>query len=306
VSVVSSQTYRNLRNTMLNSPGRVQQPMITQINGGGRPVVLVLFVLMLAVLLALGCHGVGHPKDLRSVVSVTLRRTACYGTCPVYAVTIHGSGFVEYLGEIHVDIPGGQTGRIPPEKLIDLLRDFECIHFFDLQDKYSESCTDQPTTIISILVDGKTKEVSNYFGGCEGAKSGPQADLAKLAEQIDKVAGTGRWVKCDFDCVEGLIQTGFNVNAQAPDGDTPLLIAVQQRDLRKVRLLLDAGARVNAADGQGYSALMYAAMADKLEIVQELLARGADVNAKNKKGFTVLEMAGGQRVRQILTQARDR
>jgi ankyrin repeat protein len=73
-----------------------------------------------------------------------------------------------------------------------------------------------------------------------------------------------------------------------------------------VRLLLDAGARVNAADGQGYSALMYAAMADKLEIVQELLARGADVNAKDKKGFTVLEMAGGQRVRQILTQARDR
>jgi Domain of unknown function (DUF6438)/Ankyrin repeats (3 copies) len=291
---------------MLNSPSRVQQPMITQINGGGRPVVLVLFVLMLAVLLALGCHGVGHPKDLRSVVSVTLRRTACYGTCPVYAVTIHGSGLVEYLGKIHVDIPGAQTGRIPPEKLIDLLRDFECIHFFDLQDKYSESCTDQPTTIISILVDGKTKEVSNYFGGCEGAKSGPQVDLAKLAEQIDKVAGTGRWVKCDFDCVEDLIQTGFNVNAQAPDGDTPLLIAVQQRDLRKVRLLLDAGARVNAADGQGYSALMYAAMADKLEIVQELLARGADVNAKDKKGFTVLEMAGGQRVRQILTQARDR
>jgi hypothetical protein len=33
--------------------------------------------------------------------------------------------------------------------------------------------------------------------------------------------------------MEGLIQTGLNVNAQAPDGDTPLLIAVQQRDLRK-------------------------------------------------------------------------
>ncbi len=90
------------------------------------------------------------------------------------------------------------------------------------------------------------------------------------------------------------------------DGDTPLLIAVQQRDLRKVRLLLDAGARVNAAEGPGYSALMYAAMADKLEIVQELLARGADVSAKDKKGFTVLEMAGGQRVRQILTEARNR
>ena len=135
--------------------------------------------------------------------------------------------------------------------------------------------------------------MSNYFGGCEGAKSGPQVDLAKLAEQIDAAAGARRWVTCDFACMKGLIQSGLDVNAQAPDGDTPLLIAVGQRDLGKTRLLLDAGAQVNAADGQGYTALMLAAMADKLEIVQELLARGADVNAKDKKGFTVLEMSGG-------------
>jgi hypothetical protein len=280
--------------------------MIAEIDRGTRQVrVLTPVALMLTVFLVAGCNSLAHPKDLR-FVSVTLKRMACYGTCPVYSVVIHGNGLVEYLGELNVDIPGDQTGRIPPEKLIDLLRDFEDIHFFDLQDKYSEGCTDQPTTIISILVDGKTKEVRNYFGGCEGAKSGPQVDLARLAEQIDKAAGSVRWVKCDFDCMEGLIQTGFNVNAQAPNGDTPLLIVVKQRDLREVRILLDAGARVNAADGQGYTALMYASMADKLELVQELLARGADVNAKDKKGFTVLEMAGGQRVRQVLTQPRGR
>jgi len=254
------------------------------------------FALILALLLAVGCHSLADPKDLRSV-SVTLKRTACEGTCPVYAVSIQGSGLVEYLGEWHVDIPGAQTGKVPPEKFMDLLRYFEELHFFDLQDKYFENCTDLPTAIISILVDGKTKQVSNYFGGCDGAKSGPQVDLAKLAEQIDNAAGSGRWVKCDAECMKGLIQNGLNVNAQAPDGDTPLLIAVQQRDLRKTRLLLDAGARVNAADGQGYTALMCAAMADKIEIVQELLTRGADINAKDKKGFTVLEMAGGRNVR---------
>jgi Domain of unknown function (DUF6438)/Ankyrin repeats (3 copies) len=291
---------------LLNSLSRLRQPMIAEIGKGARHVpVLTPVALMLTVFLVAGCHTLAHPKDLRSV-SVTLKRTACYGTCPVYSVLIHGDGLVEYLGELNVDIPGDQTGRTPPENLIDLLRDFEGIHFFDLQDKYSEACTDLPTAIISILVDGKTKQVSNYFGGCEGVKSGPQVDLARLAEQIDKAAGSGRWVKCDFDCVEGLIQTAFNVNAQAPDGDTPLLIAVKQRDLRKVRILLNAGARVNAADSQGYTALMYASMADKLELVQELLARGADVNAKDKKGFTVLKMAGGQRVRRVLTQARDR
>src|SRR5262249_16559849 len=157
------------------------------------------------------------------------------------------------------------------------------------KEKYFEACTDMPTAIISILVDGRRKEVSNYFGGCEGAKTGPQVDLAKLAEEIDKAAGTSRWIKCDFECSKALVQNGLNVNAQAADGDTSLLITVRQRDLRKTRLLLDVGAQINAANGQGYTPLMEAAMRDDLEIVQELLARAADVKAKDKKGFTVLE-----------------
>jgi hypothetical protein len=87
--------------------------MIKQIGRSTRQVAgLVLFALMLAALLAVGCHSLAHPKDLRSV-SVTLKRTACYGTCPVYTVSIDGSGLVEYLGEFHVDIPGTQAGSVP-------------------------------------------------------------------------------------------------------------------------------------------------------------------------------------------------
>ena len=267
--------------------------------------VLVLFAVIVAVSLATGCHSPFHPNDLSSVL-VTLKRTACYGTCPVYSVTVHGNGLVEYFGEFRVDIPGAQTARIPPGSVKNLLRDFDEIHFFELKDKYFEGCTDMPTAIISVSVQGKTKEVSNHFGGCEGAKAGPQVDLAKLAEEIDKAAGADRWIKCDFDCMKGLVQNGLNVNAQAPDGDTPLSIAVQERDLRKTRLLLDAGARINAAGGQGYTPLTWAAIEDDFEIVQELLARGADVNAKDKKGFTVLDMAGGKKVRQVLARAKSR
>src|SRR6266853_2689777 len=138
------------------------------------------FALILGALLAVGCHSIAHPRNLRSV-SVTLKRTACYGTCPVYTVAIHGSGLVEYFGEWHVDVPGPQMGRIPPGRVKDLLKASENIHFFDLKDKYFENCTDLPTAIISIAVDGKTKQVSNYFGGCEGGKAGPLVDLARLA-----------------------------------------------------------------------------------------------------------------------------
>jgi len=280
--------------------------MVTGIDTTVRQVpAVVFFALLLAVSLTAGCHNLVHPNDLSSVL-VTLKRTACYGCCPVYSVAIHGNGFVEYLGEVRVDLPGPQTARIPPERVKDLLRSFEEIRFFDLKEKYFEACTDMPTAIISISVDGRNKEVSNYYGGCEGAKTGPQVDLAKLAEEIDNAAGTGRWIKCDFDCMNGLVQNGLNVNAQAPGGDTPLLITVRQRDLGKTRLLLDAGAQVNTADAQGYTPLMWAAIEDDLEIVQELLARGADVNAKDEKGFTVLEIAGGKKVREVLTHAKER
>ena len=279
--------------------------MITQIDKGARRVVIpVYFAFMLALSLAAGCHSLARPKDLRSVF-VSLERTECYGTCPVYSVTIHGNGLVEYLGELRVDIPGAQTARIAPETVEELLEDFEKIRFFDLKNEYFEGCTDLPTAIISISADGKTKKVRNYYGGCEGAKSGPQVDLARLAEQIDRAAGTDRWVKCDFVCVKGLLQTGFNVNAQAADGETPLSVAVQQRDSKKVRLLLDTGALVNVADARGYTPLMWGAMEDDAKIVQELLARGANSKAKDKKGFTVWEMAGGQKVRQVLADAKD-
>jgi len=279
--------------------------MVTEIDTPIRQDQVLLFVVILAVSLAAGCHSLVHPNDLSSV-SVTLKRTACYGWCPVYSVAIHGNGLVEYLGEVHVDVPGPQTARIPPQRVKDLLTRFEEIRFFDLKEKYFETCTDMPTAIISISVDGRSKEVSNYYGGCEGAQTGPQVDLAKLAEGIDNAAGTGRWIKCDFDCMKGLVQNGLHVNAHAPDGDTPLLITVRQRDLRKTRLLLAAGAQVDTADAQGYTPLMWAAMQDDVEIVQELLARGANVKAKDKEGFKVLDMAGGKKVREVLTRPKGR
>jgi hypothetical protein len=285
----------------------MEKPMITQMHGrAGQLGVRVILAIVSCIMLGAGCSSLAHPRDLRGG-SVTLKRTQCEGICPAYSVTIDGSGLVQYLGEFRVDIPGAQTGRIPPERAKELLRKFAEIHFSTLKDKYFENCDDQPTAIITLTVHGKSKQVSNEFGGCERLKSGPQVDLDNLSKQIDSTAGTSRWVKCDFDCMSQLIKTGLNVNAQAPNGDTPLLIAVQQRDLRKTRLLLDAGAQVNAADNRGLTALMLAGTADKIDLVQELLARGADVNAQDKKGFTVLDMvAGGSKIHQALLAAKVR
>jgi hypothetical protein len=235
--------------------------------------------------------------------SVTLQRTACYGVCPVYVVTIHGDGHVEYIGENYVDIPGPQETEIQPDKLQALLRTAERIHFFDLKEKYFEDCTDQPTSIITLKLDGKSKVVSNYYGGCERRTTGPQVELANMATEIDELAGTASWIRCDEECTKKLIQDGIAINAQAPSGKTALLLAIEKGEIGKVRLLLNAGAAVNLADAQGTTPLMEAVMRGHIDIAQELIAKGADVHAKDKKGFTALEMTGDAKLQILLSKA---
>ena len=250
--------------------------------------------------LATGCSSRTHPRDLRSA-RITLERTPCYGVCPVYTVTLDGNGLVQYFGNFRVDIPGPQTGKVGPNTLRDLLNLANQIGFFQMRDSYSEACTDMPTSIISILVDGKSKRVSNYYGGCEQQKSESQVDLARLAEKIDAAAGTDRWVNCDCQCLTNLIHAGLNTNAQSPNGDTPLLIAIQKKNTAKAALLLDAGANVELANKQGMTPLMWAVMTDQPSVVSELLRRGAKVSTKDSKGFTALEMAADQTIRRLLT-----
>ena len=131
--------------------------------------------------------------------------------------------------------------------------------------------------------------------------SGPQVDLARLAQKIDEAAGTAHWVKCDYQCLTNLIQTGLNRNSQSPNGDTPLLKAIQGGDSAKVDLLVDAGVDLELADKQGMTPLMWAVIKNQPVTVRELLKRGAKVNAKDAKGFTALQMAGDESIRRLLT-----
>jgi hypothetical protein len=260
----------------------------------------------LAVALSISCsRKVSSQPDL-STASIVLKRTACYGTCPVYTVTLHGNRLIEYVGEKNVDIPGPRSKVVSSEGLRDVIRMSDDIRFWSLKDSYYEGCTDQPTAIITISFKGKSKEISNNFGGCLRQTAGPQVDLAKLAQEIDRASGAEEWIHCDNACLKKLIQSGLDVNVGAPDGTSLLILAVGGRDPERVGLLLDAGANVNVLDPHfGTTSLMNATIENNVDIVRELLAHGANVNAREKKrGFTALQMAGGKEVRKLLIEAK--
>ena len=71
-----------------------------------------------------------------------------------------------------------------------------------------------------------------------------------------------------------LIDAGANVDAG--NGETPLVSAILQKDVRLVELLISSGADVNLHNNEGESAYSYAAAVGDYRLKQMLLAAGAD------------------------------
>lgn len=129
-------------------------------------------------------------------IAVTLERTPCFGTCPVYRVTIMRSGEVRFHGKQHVAHTGLATVTIPTPRVDSLLLELEAGGYFGFADAYvmdSPACgmyaTDSPTVITSVRVrDGETKTI-RHDRGCSAAPR----ELSRLEQRIDDVAGTAKW-----------------------------------------------------------------------------------------------------------------
>src|SRR4030081_2844013 len=65
---------------------------------------------------------------------ITLERGPCFGTCPIYKVTIASDGAVAFEGRNFVKTKGTATGQIKPEDFNLLVNEFQKTKYFDLDD----------------------------------------------------------------------------------------------------------------------------------------------------------------------------
>lgn len=126
----------------------------------------------------------------RSSLRITLFRTGCYGTCPMYGVEIDGSGTAVYCGQHFVKDVGQRTRQVADADLARLVEQFHAATFMTLNDEYAASVTDNPTYIVSISYDGKSKVVRDYVG----ESAGMPASVTALEDAIDAIAGTAEWI----------------------------------------------------------------------------------------------------------------
>ncbi len=122
---------------------------------------------------------------------IKLQRTMCYGTCPVYNVTVDNEGNVNYHGEMFVYKSGEHHWKISKKKveqLNDLIEDFGFKSF--IYESGEEFITDQPFCITTVKYsDGQTKEIHHYYGHVLIDDS-----LAAFEKKIDRIIGTKKYV----------------------------------------------------------------------------------------------------------------
>jgi hypothetical protein len=121
----------------------------------------------------------------------TLERTRCFGTCPVYRVTILRDGTVEYVGGQYVKVQGRATGHISAEQLAQLCRLFQQSGYLQFRDSYERvDVTDQPSAYTSYSpAPGRTRSVRHYLGD----RSAPRA-LIDVEEGIDRIVHIEQWI----------------------------------------------------------------------------------------------------------------
>ena len=137
----------------------------------------------------------GCAQSTASVSSISLQRTACFGACPVYTVTIYPDVLVEFHGERFVESVGDFSHRVSPENFDRLVEFTTGIDFWALSEEYRYktaedgsiiAVSDLPSRIVTVRGGEQVKTVLNYFGG--------PAELDQFELLIDQLAGSSRWI----------------------------------------------------------------------------------------------------------------
>ena len=123
--------------------------------------------LLFLVLFACGSSKKGTEikiKEIKKELIISLERTPCYGTCPIYKMKIFSDGSAFYHGERFVEKIGNYEFSVRKETVNYILKKADEIGFFELEDKYTANITDLPKTITFIKDGENKKRVVNYYG----------------------------------------------------------------------------------------------------------------------------------------------
>ena len=97
--------------------------------------------------------------DYSTITEITIERTRCYGSCPVYRLILRSNHQASYFGRDFVEKIGEYKGVIDPIDMQGLVTYLTEIDFFYLEDQYTDRATDGPATITTVKMGDRTKTI---------------------------------------------------------------------------------------------------------------------------------------------------
>ncbi len=126
---------------------------------------------------------------MAQITAVTLRRGPCFGSCPVYDVTLRRRGRSTWNGEMFTERIGRYRGDLDRDEFDRLAEFIERSGFFDWKDEYDpvgSTVSDGSTDVLEVRRSGKTKTVSQY-------STDEPPDFWVIAKLVEALAGRINW-----------------------------------------------------------------------------------------------------------------
>lgn len=115
-----------------------------------------------------------------AVKMISIEKTACYGTCPIYKAAIWSDQRLVWEGERFVELVGYEEYIVPQKLIADIMDYSEVVGFSSFDTLYDTDFTDLPTTTVMILANGSGRKKTVKLHG-EAPK-----DLEKFMEYVHK------------------------------------------------------------------------------------------------------------------------
>lgn len=118
---------------------------------------------------------------------ISMWRSGCFGTCPIYRVDFVAAGTTTYVGQGFVEHQGTLAGATDLRLFARLAAAADVTDFFALQDFYDVPVTDLPSITIEIETPTGVKRVEDYGG------TAPPAFYLMRALIDDELAQLLKW-----------------------------------------------------------------------------------------------------------------
>jgi hypothetical protein len=103
-----------------------------------------------------------HPAKDLSFEKITLKTSQCFGTCPVFELSINKDRTAAYHAIMYNDETGKFKGTIPMGKFNELMDLLRYLQLDKLNDSYKVDWTDDQTATTEIKYNGISKTISDY------------------------------------------------------------------------------------------------------------------------------------------------